>query len=195
MATITLRETKGSPLTFAEMDGNLTNLNTDKQEIIPNLITESGFDITADKLAFYDASASATRSTLIENVTPFVERTLIIKCVADNIGPSTGNGITHVTIPSTMNTKKLQNANIHVYTVGTSGSDTTVQIHNLTTGNDLLSTPITVDLNENDSVTASSQHVVGPNNTVSTDDVLRIDVDNVAVATEGLELRMVFGSS
>jgi len=32
MATLTLREVKGSPLTFTEMDGNLTNLNDDKQE-------------------------------------------------------------------------------------------------------------------------------------------------------------------
>ena len=37
MATITLRDTKGSPLSFAEMDSNLTNLNNDKLEIINNL--------------------------------------------------------------------------------------------------------------------------------------------------------------
>ena len=29
MATLTLRTTKGSPLTFAEIDDNFTNLNTD----------------------------------------------------------------------------------------------------------------------------------------------------------------------
>lgn len=32
MTTLTLRATKGSPLTTAEMDGNLSNLNTDKLE-------------------------------------------------------------------------------------------------------------------------------------------------------------------
>lgn len=42
MATITLRSTKGSPLTNAEVDGNFTNLNTDKYE--------SGDDIVSDDL-------------------------------------------------------------------------------------------------------------------------------------------------
>ena len=34
MAEITLRETKGAPLTFAEADSNFSNLNDDKQELI-----------------------------------------------------------------------------------------------------------------------------------------------------------------
>jgi uncharacterized protein YjbI with pentapeptide repeats len=33
MATITLRSTKGSPLTNNEVDANFTNLNTDKAEL------------------------------------------------------------------------------------------------------------------------------------------------------------------
>lgn len=43
MATITLRSTKGSPLTNAEVDGNFTNLNNDKYE--------SGDDIVSDDLS------------------------------------------------------------------------------------------------------------------------------------------------
>tara|TARA_R110002020_G_scaffold222035_1_gene430360 strand:+ start:82 stop:669 length:588 start_codon:yes stop_codon:yes gene_type:complete len=195
MAEITLRETKGSPLTFVEMDGNLTNLNTAKQEIIPNLTTDTGINIATDKLSFYDNDTSTTRSILPTNVTPFVERTLIIKCVADGIGPSVGNGITHVTIPSPLNDRKLQNAEAHVYTVGTGGSITSVQLHNLTDAVDMLSTPITIDLNEKDSSTAATPHVIGASNTVETGDVIRIDVDAVATNTLGLELRMVFGTA
>ena len=195
MADLTLREVKGSPLTFVEMDGNLTNLNTDKQEIIPNLTTDTGIDIATDKLSFYDNSTASTRSILPTNVTQFVERTIIVKCVADGIGPSVGNGITHVTIPSPLNTRKLQNAEAHVYTVGTGGSITNVQIHNSTTGNDMLSTPITIDLNEKDSSTAATPHVIGASNTVTTGDVIRIDVDAVATNTLGLEIRMVFGTA
>ena len=37
MADLTLRETKGSPLTFEEMDDNLSNLNNAKLELINNL--------------------------------------------------------------------------------------------------------------------------------------------------------------
>ena len=195
MADLTLREVKGSPLTFVEMDGNLTNLNTDKQEIIPNLTTDTSLNIALDKISFYDNDTSTTRSILPTNVTPFVERTVIVKCVADTIGPSVGNGITHVTIPSTLNSRKLQNAEAHVYTVGTGGSITTVQLHNLTDGVDMLSTAITIDLNEKDSSTAATPHVVGANNTVTTGDVIRIDVDAVATNTLGLEIRMVFGTA
>jgi hypothetical protein len=37
MSTITNRATKGSPLTNNEVDGNFTNLNTDKMEKTSNL--------------------------------------------------------------------------------------------------------------------------------------------------------------
>ena len=193
--TLTLREVKGSPLTFGEMDSNLTSIDSNKQEIIPNLTTNPTIDETADKFSFYDDSSVTTRSILPQNVTSFVERTLVIKCVADTIGPATGNGITHITVPSTLNGKNLYTAQAHVYTVGTSGSITNVQLHNLTDGNDMLSTPITIDLNEKDSSTAATPSATGSNNGVSTADVIRIDVDAVATNTLGLEVRMVFNAA
>ena len=193
MATITLRESKGSPLTFAEADANFTNLNNDKQETIPNLGLVTSVDIATDKMSFYDASSSVTRSILLNQVTAFTERTLVVKCVADTIGPSVGNGITHVTIPSTLDGKNLQSAQAHVYTVGT-GSTTTVQLHNLTDGQDMLSTAITIDASEKDSSTAATPSVVGSYSAVSTADVIRIDVDIVATNTLGLEVRMVFNT-
>ena len=193
MATITLRESKGSPLTFAEADANFTNLNDDKQEIIPNLGLVTSVDVATDKMSFYDASSGATRSILLNQVTAFAERTLVVKCVADTIGPSVGNGITHVTIPSTLDGKNLQSAQAHVYTVGT-GSTTTVQLHNLTDGQDMLSTAITIDDSEKYSSTAATPSVVGTYSAVSTADVIRIDVDIVATNTLGLEVRMVFNT-
>ena len=93
-----------------------------------------------------------------------------------------------------MNGKNLFSAQAHVYTVGTGGSITNVQIYNSTTGYDMLSTPITIDLSENDSSTAATAPVVGSNNGVSTGDVIRIDVDAVATNTKGLEIRMVFST-
>jgi len=193
MAEITLRETKGSPLTFGEADGNFTNLNDDKQEIIPNLSVDTSIDVDNDKFSFYDYSSGSTRSILPKNVTSFTERTLIVKCVADTIGPSVGNGITHVTIPSTLDGKNLSSAQAHVYTAGT-GSTTTVQLHNLTDGQDMLSTPITIDSGEKDSSTAATPSVTGSYTGVSTADVIRIDVDIVATNTLGLEVRMIFNT-
>ena len=96
-----------------------------------------------------------------------------------------------ISIPSSLNNKKLQSAEAHVYTVGTGGSITNVQLHNLTDAVDMLSTPITIDLNETDSSTAATPHVVGAINTVTTADVIRVDVDVVATDTKGLEIRMV----
>ena len=193
MAEITLRETKGSPLTFAEADANFTNLDNDKQEIIPNLSVDTIIDVDLDKFSFYDYSSGSTRSILPKNIAAFTERTLVIKCVADTIGPSVGNGITHVTIPSTLDGKNLSSAQAHVYTAGT-GSTTTVQLHNLTDGQDMLSTPITIDAGEKDSSTAATPSVTGSYTGVSTADVIRIDVDVVASSTLGLEVRMVFGT-
>jgi len=194
MATITLRETEGRPLTFAEVDGNFSNLNDDKQEIAPRLSLVASLDMATDKLSFYDTSHAVTRTILPQNILAYVERTVIIKCVADGIAPATGNGITHFVIPSTMDGKNLSTAQAHVYTVGTGGTITNVQLNNSTTGNDMLSTPITIDLSESDSSTAATPPVVGGNNSVSTGDVIRIDVDAVATNTLGLEVRMVFST-
>ena len=194
MATITLRDTKGSPLSFVEMDSNLTNLNNNKQEIISNLATVDSIDATADKLLFYDVSSGVSRAILPQDVLDFVNRTLMVKCVADGKGPSVGNGITHITIPSTLNGKNLLSVHAHVYTAGSSGSLTNIQIHNLTDAQDILSTPITIDLNEKDSSTAATPPVISGDNNVATGDVLRIDVDAVSTGTLGLEIRMVFTS-
>ena len=193
MAEITLRETKGSPLTIAEADANINYLDNDKQEIIPNLSVDTIIDVDLDKFSFYDYSSGSTRSILPKNIAAFTERTFVIKCVADTIGPSVGNGITHVTIPSTLDGKNLSSAQAHVYTAGT-GSTTTVQLHNLTDGQDMLSTPITIDASEKDSSTAATPSVTGSYTGVSTADVIRIDVDVVATNTLGLEVRMVFST-
>ena len=190
--TLTLRDVKGSPLTFSEMDSNLTSIDNNKQEVIQNLTTNSTLDETADKFSFYDNSTGTTRSILPKNVESFAQRTVVIKCVADGVAPYTGNGITHFVVPSTLNGKNLLTAQAHVYTVGTGGSITNVQIHNITTGYDMMSTPITIDLSEKDSSTAATPPVLSSNNGISTGDVIRIDVDAVATNTLGLEIRMVF---
>ncbi|MDP6584703.1 MAG: hypothetical protein QF535_08585, partial [Anaerolineales bacterium] len=171
-----------------------TNLNNDKQETAPRLNVATTIDVAADKLTFYDASHEVERAILPESILPFVERTVIMKCVADTIAPVTGDGITHFTIPSTLDGKNLFSAQAHVYTAGTASSITNVQIHNTGTGYDMLSTPITIDLNETDSSTAATPPVIGGQNDVSTGDVIRIDIDAVATDTKGLEIRMVFST-
>ena len=54
-------------------------------------------------------------------------------------------------------------------------NDTTIQIYNVTESVDMLTTPITIS----DTDTTGSGVVDSTNNTVSTGDILRIDIDTV----------------
>ena len=195
MATLTLREVKGSPLTFEEMDGNLTNLNTAKQELINNLNTDSTMTSNEDYIAYWDTGAAATRK--IKGLdTPFFYRTIIIKALPDADDTYVGNGITAVTIPATFDGLYLYSIGGHVYTAGT-GDTTDIQLHNLTTALDVLTTKLTIDAGELDSSTAAAAAVIGDDNRVYTATVLRIDVDQIASgsAAKGLEIRMEFRGS
>ena len=61
MSTITLRSTKGTPLTNNEIDGNFTNLNTDKLEI-----TDTTENNTANKVVKRDSNGDfAARSVTL----------------------------------------------------------------------------------------------------------------------------------
>ena len=196
MAIIILRETKGSPLTFGEMDGNLTNLNDDKQELINALTTDSTMTEASDYIAYWDTGASSSRKVLAID-TPFFYRTIIIKALPDADDTYVGDGITAVTIPATFDGLDLYSIGGHVYTAGT-GATTDVQLYNLTTAVDVLSTKLTIDAGELDSSTAATPAVINTSvNSVSTATVLRVDVDQIAsgTAAKGLEIRMEFRGS
>ena len=60
--TLTLRQTKGSPLSFGEMDSNIQSLDVNKQENIPNLNVATSLDSSVDKLLFYDNSTTTAKS-------------------------------------------------------------------------------------------------------------------------------------
>ena len=197
MASIILRETKGSPLTFGEMDGNLTNLNDDKQELINNLNTDASMTETSDYIAYWDNGVGASRKILGID-TPFFYRTIVIKALPDADDTYVGDGITAVTIPTTFDGLYLYSIGGHVYTAG-AGSTTDIQLYNLTTAVDLLSTKLTIDASETDSSTAATPAVIVPatTNRVYTATVLRIDIDQIAsgTAAKGLEIRMEFRGS
>ena len=192
MANLTLRQTKGSPLTFDEMDDNLSNLNNDKLEIINNLNIASTMDINSDYIAIYDASTGDNRK-ILANSTAFSNRTLVIKVIADGLPTYVGNGIARIVIPSTFDGLRLNTVGGHVYTAGT-GSTTNIQVHNETKGVDMLTTLLTIDAGENDSKDAVTPPVIGANNLVDEFDVIRFDIDQIGSTTAalGLELRLEF---
>jgi hypothetical protein len=56
MSTITLRNTKGSPLTNTEVDDNFSNLNTDKMEKSANLSDLDSASTARSNLGVYSAA-------------------------------------------------------------------------------------------------------------------------------------------
>ena len=56
MSTITLRNTKGSPLTNTEVDDNFSNLNTDKMEKSSNLGDLADKPTARSNLSVYSTS-------------------------------------------------------------------------------------------------------------------------------------------
>lgn len=193
MATITLRQTKGSPLTFEEMDNNLTNLNNDKLEQINNLDVASTLDINTDYIAIYDASQGDSRK-ILANAVPFLNRTLVIKAIADGLPTYVADGVARIVLPSNFDQLVLDKVGAHVYTAAT-GSTTIVQIHNETRGVDMLSTRIEIDAGENDTNTSATPPVINPSNErVYDGDILRFDIDQIGSSTAalGLELRLEF---
>ena len=190
MATITLRDTKGSPLSFGEMDGNLTNLNDNKLEIISNLAT-ANMNRDADYIAFVNG-AGVNKKVLAKNSVVF-NRTLIIKVIADTLPTYVGNGIARITCPSDLNSLVLSSVGAHVYTAGTTGA-TTIKIYNETDGVHMLTTPMTIDSSEVDTSTAAIPAVIDiDNDDIDTADVLRFDITTISTtAANGLELRLEF---
>lgn len=103
-----------------------------------------------------------------------------------------GAGYFHVS--PALHGKQLVTIHAAVITAGT-GGPTSIQIHNLTQGNDMLTTQLTIDDGETGSDTAATAGVIGPvNSFVSDNDMLRIDVKAVSPTTapQGLLVTMEF---
>lgn len=106
---------------------------------------------------------------------------------------ATGDGAFYLHIGQTLNGMNLIDVHAEVITAGTTGT-TDIQIHNLTDGQDMLSTVITIDSGETGSDTAATPAVINTSyDDVATNDVLRIDVDAVqTTAPKGLIVTLGF---
>lgn len=106
---------------------------------------------------------------------------------------ATGDGKFYFTVPSFMDGMDLVAVHARVITAGTTGT-TDIQIANVTDAVDMLSTKLTIDSAETGSDTAATAAVInGTNDNVSTNDLLRIDVDAVSTTPpQGLIVRLEF---
>ena len=100
-----------------------------------------------------------------------------IKLFGDADAATSGDGIFIMSIPTDVDTDRLQDVSAFVTTVG--GSITTIQIRNITQANvDMLSRPLTIDGGEKSSKTALVKAAINPLVAqVFEDDQLAIDID------------------
>lgn len=105
---------------------------------------------------------------------------------------TTGDGKGYYVVPPELNGYNLVDADAFNITASSSGTPTW-QIHNLTDGNDMLSTAITVDASEKTSYTAATPPVVNTSfDDVATGDILRFDCDAAGTGTKGAGLILSF---
>jgi hypothetical protein len=143
-------------------------------------------------LAGLPAHAQSHEAGGDDEISVSITRVAVIKVIADDAELTTGDGKCYFTVPAELNGYSLVSVGAHVYTASTSGLPT-VQINNITKNLDILSTRITIDVNEKDSKTATTSAVINQsNNTVNHGDEIRIDVDVAGTGTKGLEVRMGF---
>lgn len=120
-------------------------------------------------------------------------RIIELKIVSDIMNPIVGNGKIIFCIPAEMNQMSLLSA--HAYLSTSAPGDTKIMVRNQSNimNADMLSTPITIDTYEPTSYTANVQAVVNPIfKQVATGDLIAIDVDQVAPASKGLGVVLIF---
>ena len=142
-------------------------------------------------------SSSIGRSNQISASYYNIERIVQIQ-VTDPNGSAitTGDGKAYFTIPIEFNGYKIIKAHGSLITGSTSGTPT-VQIRNVTTTNDILSTAITIDIGDNPatSYTAATPPVINnSNNQVSTGQIIAVDIDTAGTGAKGLSVILTLQS-
>lgn len=144
-----------------------------------------------------DATVDVTGGTgpivdLSVTVAPAAVAQFDIKVFTDRGTVLLGDGRFIFAIPSDLNGWNLTAVAAYVTSPSSSGKPT-VQIGNLTTGFDMLTTKVSVDVSESTSYTASVAPVISAaHKQVSTGDLISIDVDIAGTGTLGLGVMLTF---
>lgn len=117
-----------------------------------------------------------------------------IKVVADDTIVTTGDGKFIFAIPIDLDSTLLSALAAYVTTVSSSGTPT-VQIRNVTTGHDMLTTPITIQAGDTTSYTSPAPPVVNSTYaTVTYGDLIAVDVDAAGTGAKGLGVILTFAA-
>jgi hypothetical protein len=162
-----------------------TNIITDKLTVNRECI------VPAPVLGTHAVTKDYVDSSIVGG-TGSIVRIVELLALPSAVDLTTGDGKLYFFIPDDLDGYVLIDADACVNTVSSSGTPT-VQIHNLTDTVDMLSTRITLDINEKTSYTAATQPVINTDyDDVATGDELRIDVDVAGTGTKGLIVILIF---
>ena len=155
------------------------------------LIKDNGSTLDEKTILAEEGKALAFDSSL-NPVMKSIARLVEVKIVADATALTTGDGIATFTIPAELNGFKLSRAEMAVKTASSSGM-VSAMIRNISTAHNMLSTSITIDVNELNSYSATTPSVINATyQTVSTGDTIAIDLDSVGTGTKGGDIILSF---
>ena len=145
------------------------------------------FDFNSGSVINFVVDESATGNNI--RITRYKEAVVVDYTTA----VTTGDGKFYTHTPPELDGFDLVYVHAEVITAGTTGT-TDIQIHNVTQAADMLSTKLTIDSGQTGSDTAVTPAVIDTaNDDVATNDLLRIDVDDVSTtAPQGLNVTMGF---
>ncbi len=167
-------------------------------------VIDSNFDLIDEDITNIFARLNALETSNIPELTPIQEeiidipiaiqadeRLVYIKVIAAGTTLTTGDGKAYFTILDQILGGDIVRVAAAVYTVSSSGLPT-IQIHNVTDSVDILSTRITIDENEKNSLKAATDPVINASNdAVVLGEIWRIDVDVAGTGTKGLDVAIV----
>lgn len=149
----------------------------------------------------------STAGTGVQTIDSFPQTVTVQLPVTDwTVNTATGDGQYYFVVPASLNNYILSGVSASVVNTGTTNT-TDVQLArcaSVATGNqcsgtvaDMLSTKLTIDSGEANSSTAATAAVINSSNaTVTTGQVVRVDVDAVSTTpAKGLVVTLVFGAS
>jgi len=175
-------------------DTGVMSVDTDVTDLVTAASTSAQGKIEIATSAETTTGTDATRAVSPDGLagSDYGKRVIQIKVIDDATALTTGDGKTIFVISSELNGYNLMDADAMVSTVSSSGTPT-YQIRNVTDSQDMLSTLITIDANENTSYTAETPPVInGTYDDVATGDILAVDKDVAGTGEKGDTLILTF---
>jgi len=119
-------------------------------------------------------------------------KTVILKVYDEASAVTDGDDQMRFAIPDALSGMDLVSCGAHVYT-GPTSSSMEIDIYNVDSGVDMLTSCMKIDQGEKDTATATSQAVINTSaDGVVAGEEIQIDVTDAASGAKGLELRLTF---